>query len=678
MRTSRFVSVVAFAFVLVVAGLGCVADDPHPDAAPATASTGAGPTTSAVTAVDDVPTLGQTDVQVASRLPLFPMEWRTVELDNDVAGAWLMSLVEVDGQFVATAMAWQEGDGQTVVQWRSDDTVSWKRSETVLVDGWMNQVEAVGDRLVGIGSSADPVGPGAPRLWIDEGSGWEIRDLGLPAEPGSSTYIFAVAGNDDGVALAGDRQPYEPIPPTILSSQGFQIEIDDNTGTYVATEVASGRVITSGPTSEIYRWSETGQALYDPATGDVLIEVPWERWEDLYPGSTPLPIAVPADPQAQPPTIEFEGFRITVDEANGVFEIVRLASGEVISGRVEDLYRGPGPRFVDSTTGQAVLTFSWSEWDALLSRAWDGRIEVHEPHETETVVLFSQDLITWDTQTINLGQNAHLEALTVVDGNFVITVLEHFEGGSDRLAWVSEDGRSWESVGAVGPESLGHVVSRPDSLAALAWGSGNPTVVSSDDGLHWRQELAIDTQSDGRDAWFDLISTGPLGTLVSGTIYPEYTDVSLAIEVGGRTARFGPHWAVEITEDATGEVILALTWEQIDNPDGDPPVTYADQATRFWNPDGQLVMEIPDEVVYATYEAQSAAVDQQVSKVLFLKTPDGAWFEMTPPAADRRTSEHLLAVGEQAVIIGRMTWGDGSSEESEPDSIQLLIGTPTD
>ncbi len=676
MKSSLSLRIVAVAVALVLAGAGCVADDPAPDAATTTAPTSVTTTPTTVASAGDGDDLGEIEVQVISRLPLLPMEWRTVELDQNATAAWLMSLVAVDGQFVATATDWDpDGDAQTVIQWRSTDTITWERTETVLTDGWMSQVVSIGDRLVGLGSIAEPTGPGAPLLWIDEGSGWEVQELGLPSDPGSSLYLYGVAATDAGLVLAGDRQPYDPVQPTILSTGGFRIEIDDYTGIYVMTEEANGRVVTSGPTSDIYRWSETGQVLYDPATGDVLTEVPWDRWSELYPGSSPLPIAVPADPLAEPPTIEYDGFGITVDEANGVFEIVRLDSGEVISGSVEDLYRGPGPRFVDDRTGETVLSLTWREWDALINRAWEDREDVHQPHDTETVVLFSPDWITWESQTLNLAPNSHLEALTVVDRRFVITVLEHYEGGSNRMAWVSDDGRSWENVGTIGPESLGHVVALPDSLAALATGSGGARAMSSNDGLTWRQDLAIDVQSDGRQAWLDLIGAGPLGTVVSGTVYSATTAPSLAVTVGGRTARFGPDWAVEITENTTGEVLLALTWDQIENPGGDPPVTYVDQATRFWDDDGQLVLRIPDDDVYAAYDAQSAAIDEQVTKLLFLKTPEGAWFETTPPAAAERSSEQQLVVGDDAVIIGRMTWTP-ESEESEPGSIQLLVGTP--
>ncbi len=578
MRSSRVVRTVAVAFALVLAAAGCVADDPVPDDA-ATTTTIAEPVLTSLAAAPSA-AVGQTEVQVISHLPLLPMDWRTVELEQDTTNAWLMSLVAVDGEFVATAIAWDpEGDSQTVLQWRSADTVSWERIETVFTDAWIHQVLSVGDRLIALGSSADPTGPGEPRLWIDDGSGWEVRELGLPTDPDSSLYFYGAAATDAGLVLAGDRQPYIPIEPTILSTLGFRIEIDDNTGTYVVTEEATGRMRSSGPTSDIYRWSETGQILYDPGTGDVLAEVPWERWSELYPGSSPLPIAVPVDPSAEPPSLEYDGLRITIDDVNGVFEIVRLESGEVIGGSLEDLYRGVGPRFLDDQTGEVILALTWGEWDEMMSRSWEENVEGHEPHETETVVFFSADSVTWEVRTLNLAPNSHLEAVTAVDGRFVITVVEHYGSGSNRMAWVSDDGRSWENVGTIGPEGLSQIVALPDTLAALADGVGGRGAVSSTDGLTWREELSIGVQSDGREAWLELIGAGPLGTAVSGTIYPANTTPWLAVTVGGRTARFGPEWAVEIIEAGTGEVVLALTWDQIENPAGAPPVIYRDGAT---------------------------------------------------------------------------------------------------
>ncbi len=675
MAGHRSVLTVAAAVVLVAASAGCVADDSQPDAA--TTITVA--TTAPVTTADAVAALGATEVQVVARLPVQPMEWRTVELERETTGAWLISLAAVDGRFVATAVDWDpESGGQTVIQWKSADTITWEQTEMLLPDAWLNQVLPVGDRLVGLGTTANRFGPGAPRLWIDEGSGWQVRELGLPADPGSSLYLYGAAATDAGLVLAGDREPYEPVQSTILTTGGFRIEIDDNVGTYVVTDEATGRVVTSGPTSDIYRWSETGQILYDPTTGDVLTEVPWERWSDLYPQSSPLPLSVPADPLTSPPSLEYGGFRITIDDANGTFEIVRLDSGEVISGGLDELYRGPGPRFVDNQTGEIVLSLTWNEWDDLINRFWEARVEPHETHPTETVVLFSSDSVTWEAQTLNLAPNTHLEAVSAVDGRFVLTVVEHYDGGSNRMAWVSDDGQSWENIGTIGPESVSQVSAPPDGLAALGAGPGYPTVVASSDGLTWREELAIGVQSDGREAWLDLIGAGPFGTVVSGTVYSADASASLDITVGGRTARFGPDFAVQIIDDITGVVVLALTWDQIENadPGGAQPVTYADGATWFWDANGQQVLKIPDEDVYAAYDAQSQALDHQVNNVLFLKTPEGAWFEMTPaPVADQGSNQQLV-VGDNAVIIGRTIWQPGQFDEAEPSSIQLLVGTP--
>ncbi len=674
MRSRRSPRTLAVGFALALVTTGCVSSGPSVESG---ATSAAVTTTSSTPAASSAPAAGETEVQVVSRLPLLPVEWRTVELDQESTGAWLMSLVTVDGEFVATASAWDPDQrSQTVYQWRSHDTVTWTRTETVLTDAWINQVLSDGDRLVALGSSADPTGPGDPRLWIDEGQGWEARDLGPAGDTGSSLYLYGAAATAAGLVLAGDAYPYEPIDPTVLSTGGFRIEIDDNTGTYVVIEEGTSVMRSSGPLSDIYRWGETGQILYDPVTGDVLTEVPWDRWSELYPGSSPLPIAVAVDPAAEPPSLEYDGLRITIDDANGVFEIVRLDSGEVMSGTLEQLYRGLGPRFIDDQTGEVVLELSWDEWDELMSRSWADREEDHAPHETETVVLFSPDSVTWEKQTLNLAPNAHLETVAAVEGRFVITVVEHFETGSSRTAWVSDDGRSWEAAGVVGPDGLSQVVAHSDTLAALADWSGRRSAVSSTDGLTWRAELSLDVQSDGREAWLDLIGAGPLGIAVSGTIYPTSITPWLAVTVGTRTARFGPEWAVEIIDTGSGEVVLALTWDQIENPTGDPPVVYREEATWFYDADRQLVLRIPDDDVYAAYEAQSQAIDQQVSTVVFVKTTGGTWFETTPAPATEHSSSQQLAVGRDAVVIGQTTWQPGEFDDADSDAIQMLVGTP--
>lgn len=673
MRSRRSPRILAVGFALVLISTGCVGNGPSVESG----GTSVAVTTTSSTPETSTPAVGETEVQVVARLPLLPMEWRTVELDQDSSGAWLMSLVTVDGAFVAIASAWDpDRPSQTVYQWRSRDAVTWTRTETVLTDAWINQVLSVGDRLIALGSSADPTGPGDPRLWIDEGRGWEARDLGLAGDTGTSLYLYGAAATTAGLVLAGDAYPYEPIEPTVLSTGGFRIEIDDNTGTYVVTEENTGVIRSSGPLSDIYRWGETGQILYDPGTGDVLTEVPWDVWSELYPGSSPLPIAVAVDPAAELPSLEYDGLRITIDDANGVFEIVRLESGEVISGTLEQLYRGRGPRFVDDQTGEVVLQLTWNEWDELMSRSWAERDEDHVTHETETVVLFSPDSVTWEKQTLNLAPNTHLESVAAVDGRFVITVVEHFESGSSRTAWVSQDGRSWESASVAGPDGLSQVVAPSGTLAALADWSGRRSVVSSTDGLTWRVELSLDVQSDGREAWLDLIGAGSFGTAVSGTIYPVSITPWLAVTVGSRTARFGPEWAVEIIETATGEVVLALTWDDIENPTGDPPVVYRDEATWFYGADRELILRIPDDDVHAAYESQSQAIDQQISTVVFVRTTGGTWFETTPAPKTEHSSIQHLAVGRDAVVIGQTTWQPGEFEDADPEAIQMLVGTP--
>jgi hypothetical protein len=661
---------------LALAATGCIDGDGDDEAAPSTTEVESS-TTAATAGGEEGATVafGHTRVWVASVLPLLPMDWEVIDLDTGGEQTWLISLVRQGDQDVATALAWEQPAGSpTVIQWRSTDGRTWERSGTVLDGASITFVAPAGDRLVALGNRWSDTGPGEPLLWIDEGQGWEERSLGLGPGPDTWVNLYGVAATDAGLVAAGDRQRIDPAVPVVVSVGGYRVEIDDLAGTYRLTEEVTGRVVTSGPTTDIYRYGESGQLLHDPDTGEVLAEVPWEVWTELYPSSTPLPLVLPAGSGDGSASIEYEGFTVTVDEAAGTYEIVD-SGGRTISGALEELYRGPQPRFTDPATGVVVLTVAWEEWDRLLDEFWSSRYQTHEPHDTETLVLFSPDGVEWEAQTLSLAPNTHLESVTAVDDRFVISVIEHGDVGANRTAWVSTDGRSWENVGTTGPENLGQVVTRPGGLVGIAIAAERPGVVTSSDGLSWQEELSIQVQPDGRDAWIERVGAGPLGVVATGTLYGGAEIQALTITIGGRTARFGWESAVEITDDATGEVLVDLSWDQVENPVGEPPVTYAEGVTTFYDGRGRVVMTIPDADVNAAYEAQSEAIEQQIEKVLFIQTAaDAVWFEATPATGLEPGSDEQILVGEDRIVIGRMVFEDGDPE-SEPSRIQLVVGT---
>jgi hypothetical protein len=276
--------------------------------------------------------------------------------------------------------------------------------------------------------------------------------------------------------------------------------------------------------------------------------------------------------------------------------------------------------------------------------------------------------------------DSHLETLVAVDDRFVATMQQHQEYSSNRIAYVSDDGVTWEQIETGGPEYLHQLVSTPDGVMALSSAEQRSMVVFSSDGLTWHDELSLGPQSDGRDGWLDLVGAGPMGAVVTATVHGVYEPQALEITVDELTARFDQEFAVEIL-DSTGATRLTLTWEQLEQPvPGEHGrATYADGETHFWNAEGELVMTIPDETVWNAYEDQSAFAAELPQTVVFIRGEGGEWFEATPPTTTERAANQFVTLGVDTVIIGRTVFDDtgtGFEEEGEfAGHLELLVGT---
>ncbi len=162
-----------------------------------------------------------------------------------------------------------------------------------------------------------------------------------------------------------------------------------------------------------------------------------------------------------------------------------------------------------------------------------------------------------------------------------------------------------------------------------------------------------------------------------------YEPQVLEITVDELTARFGEQFAVEIV-DSTGETRLTLTWEELEQPTpGDQNwATYTDGATHFWNAEGELVMTIPDETVWAAYEDQSAGAGEEPQTAVFIRLEGGAWFETTPPTTIEPGSNQIVTLGVDKVVIARTVFDDtGTRYEEEGEfagHIEFLVGTVTE
>ncbi len=344
----------ACAALLALGSATCSSDAPTVTADPAITPATVDETADIAPSTTEVPVappeLGPTDVAVSTRLPVLDIEWTTAELDlpETASGAWL-SRVVVDGDAItAFATAWDAGSRQTVHTFRSADGVDWTHSEMQLPTGQsMNNIALVGDRFVGFGNSWGTAGA-APLLWFaDDADRWDAIDLASTGLDLTDTYVLSVAGNRSGMVIGASREHFESTTTIAFETGGYRFEQNDHDGSYVLSDVATGRIVSSGYLADLFPSGEEGQTIYADDSRGVLTVVPWDVWSEMYPDFSPLPIPADIDPQGSVlEPIEWDGYRIVVDEANGWFEVSDASSGVVLtSGALDDLYRGPAPSF---------------------------------------------------------------------------------------------------------------------------------------------------------------------------------------------------------------------------------------------------------------------------------------------------------------------------------------------
>ncbi|MDH3754996.1 MAG: hypothetical protein OEU32_14085, partial [Acidimicrobiia bacterium] len=364
--------------------------------------------------------------------------------------------------------------------------------------------------------------------------------------------------------------------------------------------------------------------------------------------------------------IEWDGYRIVVDDANDRFSVVDVETGaEITSGPASDLYRGPPPSFIDVATGEVAVSFSWSEWDELLNSAYDAAYSPHDEHESEHLILFSPDGRDWSEQLLTSGTNIHLESVAAVDDAFVVSLVEHSELGATRIVYTSNDGVDWMEATGDGPEYLDRTSVGPEGVIAMSYDEERSALATSADGRWWNTELSMVPQDDGRDGWLRLVASGDLGHAALATLDAAPGIEVLTITVDGRTARFdAPFSAVQIVDDPTGEILLDLSWDEAQEAVelGEPAyASYAEGATSFWSPDGTLLMTITDDRAQQAFDEQVMRYEAGIDHVLFVRR-DEQWFEADVPEATGLSPEQL-AVGTDAIVVGTIhSRSDGGTD----------------
>ncbi len=702
---------------LTVALIACSADQPHagetspvggtdtiaapevvvgsqPPVAPAPTST----TVVETAPIDEAPVtpvLGDVEVAVVQHLPRLDLRWVESELDvpeQMQAGFGFVFAGFVAGEAVVVGQSSTVSGPQAFSTWRSTDGNTWNRADQLLEPNvWIHGVFVRDDQLVAVGNHQIHNSQELVILGTDADARWEPIDLGGSIDPeGLTSWLHT--SNGAGVVLVAERYDTgaHELEPLTMVIWDHELVLDEGAGTFALIDRRSGEVTSSGFTSEIYPWSEDGQAVWKLDTRELLTVVPWDVWGRAWPTGPPLPIPVPEHDVAIP-SIEWDGYRIMIDDSNGRVEIFASETGELIQsiGHAE-FYRGPSPQFRDDETGELVWAPTWAEWDQLVHWAYDQAYERQQEApvaaEPQRLLLVSPDGIEWTEIELDFLDpvDGYVDSLWSVAGEYQLVVVEHGMGESARRLYRSPDGIEWTATELAGEQMI---VAAPTAgpngvvtASASPMGGDDPTLKTSPDGITWTPAFQLGEQDDGRHVWFELLASGPGGHGAIVTLVPQDEQVALTITLDGRTARFGyGETAVTIT-DRNGDVLLEASWQDMEMAymgERDPIATYDDGVTTFWSPDGSPVMRIPDESVSAEYEGRHEANVDRTDRVLFLERA-GAWYEVEVPMTGHEWVQ-LMAIGDDMVVVAVGQWGEPGFECCEGEtnplaSMRVLVG----
>ena len=629
-------------------------------------------------------------------LPPQDFVWEKVTLDLPAGEeAYLQGVYAVDDGFVAIGMAWNE-QGQEVVVWRSPDGTTWEKGElngdfsdasvwnfTFNEHGGIAFGEAFTDGfLEAEGDYRSYEMP--PRLvWTTtDGVNWTRSELDVTTAPNQSVWLNSGVAGPDGFLVFGQRQTSPEFEPMVIEKDGYQLTISDYTNGYQILD-AGGAVVAEGSMDGIYggQFSEDGQAIINPETGEVIVVVPYEEWElaweEAYSESTQGPFGGFGEYEPPIVTVEYGGYRITIDEEALTYRIEDIESGEeLFSGDANYLWRGPAPVFTDEA-GNEILRFTWEEFDAAQQKFWE-RHET-EPYEYtgELIVAASPDGITWTTSTVNTdAAETTFDTVIVRDGGYLAYGNHFDEFGGGPAIWSSPDGITWEREADMpGGMYVWNVSQTADgTLLAIGEGPQGASLWSSVDGIAWGEAFGARVPEDRTVyEWLNQFGTGGLGTAVIGSREASY--------YGGEE---GPD-PLTITQDE-----YTLTFDDWDWP---PRVTVVDNITQdvvidvvlgeegglpegFFYEDGVTIIENNDIVMITiTDEEWSAAQNErytsferdyafeQPEPTMYFSTDLDTWTEV-PIEFEGWIS--TVAVGSNAVVL--------AGEEGIADAYPVLEG----
>jgi len=639
----------------------------------------------------EITNMGPTEIGFVTNFPSTDYTWQRVELASS-GGFDTSWLGELDGRIVAVSLSWTESDfesRQSLVTFESDDGLDWAEvgDYELPADTWVSRVVSDGERLYAFVESWEERDGARHSVYSSENAvDWVAAEIDLRAAEGEHAYIQNAAAGPAGIVVAASFESYPEEQPALLDFGDYRVELDHMYGTYRLIDAAGDEVL-AGDLDELFNWGAEGQRVYEPASGELLVTIPYDVWEqaymgyyDGYGGGSPLPIPMYSEPPTREPgiSIEYGGFVVMVDEEGGEYMVTDADSGEQIAvGSMDYLYQGPPPRFVDSDSGDVLLSVTWDEWYKAEEQAYVHVESQYYEYSSRMELLTSGDGQTWTAEPVPTRTGAHVSYIAATDDGFAAMVNTYGDYGEFRSVWTFDAG-SWTSTGIEESSDLWlyEVTEASDRFLGVGEGSSGPALWSSVNGIDWVSEFAIVPQDDGSYVFLSsVVSDGETtGVLAHRERWADYKP--LVLEKDGYTLTFEDGDTALRVVDASSEPVLTLGWEVYEEG-GTDAVTWEDGVT-YINLNTGEVISISDE---EAYEAMESRWSDQGELGLSVFLNDGSQWSEAIVEVDGGLSgaTHLQMAGGKIIIAG-FVWDEQVSYRSsrEPKgSLVIIVGTPS-
>lgn len=549
-------------------------------------------------------------------------EWETSEFPLPQGiDAWIQALTVVGDGYLAVGQGWEfegdgdsgfEGDGQSTshsLVWESADGLNWDLTGTgSFPDGFeLNDLLATDPGLVAVGMIFEDEPPWTMTplvLTSVDGGSWASTALPADLAENEHLYVNGAAAGEAGILVYGSVEFRPPEPPVVFTKDGKTMVIDHDQFTLTITDEKTGAILYEGTPEDIWNdergETDEGLAVYDPATRELVLVVPWEEFENAYDEV--------ADDNSDESGIslvfESHGYRLVLDERldedRGTYRVEDVTSGAMLfSGPSNDLFQGLPSRFEDSQ-GNVILEFTWHEFSRAEDEAYGGYEEGFEDqYSTRPIVFHSRDgreFAQVDLGPLASNQNAWLDtALAGTDGFTLLGNISNDDSGELFLTWRSSNGIDWTRTAATSASSyVWSAVSTETGFLGLGDGEA---VWASSDGGEWEAVFAPRGENGTEIGIWQLVA-GELGVFAHGERYQYQEETEGGI--------FGFEY---VTEDGLRIIV-------------------EDDYVTLLDPDDKVLLEGFVEELTADRPGESRIETDEEGMVRFYGTADALLFEI--------------------------------------------------